>query len=153
MPAFLRRLHRAPERTTTTPHGILLHAPRAYDLQVWLATRGRERWLRDAILARARLAPGEAVLDVGCGTGTLAIAAARIAGDAGAVSGVDPSPEMLTAARAKAARPGLRVQFEAGAAQALPFPDGRFDLVTSTLMLHHLPRAAQQAALSEARRC
>jgi ubiquinone/menaquinone biosynthesis C-methylase UbiE len=151
MPPVLR--HRpAPAIHAAGPAGILLHAPRLYDLQVWLATAGREPWLRETILRKARLKTGETVLDIGCGTGTLAIAASRAAGPSGSVSGVDPSPEMIAAARAKERRAGVEVTFEVGAAQALPFPDDRFDLVTSTLMLHHLPRDAQSAALGEARR-
>jgi ubiquinone/menaquinone biosynthesis C-methylase UbiE len=151
MPPFPRHAPTA-EARSPTPQGILLHAPRLYDLQVWLATGGREPWLRKTILSKARLAAGEAMLDVGCGTGALAIAAAQVAGPSGGVSGVDPSPEMIASARAKARRAKLEFSFETGAAQALPFPDDTFDLVTSTLMLHHLPRSAQAMALAESRR-
>jgi len=132
--------------------GILLHSPRVYDLQVWLATAGRERGLREAILALARPAPGEAMLDVGCGTGTLAIAARPRVGPAGEVFGIDAAPEMVAGARRKALRAGVDVAFEAAQAQALPFPDARFDLVTATLMLHHLPRAARSLFVREVRR-
>ena len=57
------------------PLGAVLHAAAQYDLTVWLATLGRERAFREKILRLARLQPGQTVLDVGCGTGTLAIAA------------------------------------------------------------------------------
>ncbi|MBW8812978.1 MAG: methyltransferase domain-containing protein [Caulobacterales bacterium] len=132
--------------------GILLHSPRAYDLQVWLATRGRERSLRETILNLARPRPGEAVLDVGCGTGTLAIATRPRVGPDGEVVGADPSAEMLAGARRKARRSGVEVSFVQAPAQALPFPERRFDLVMSTLMLHHLPRPARGEALREIRR-
>lgn len=134
---------------TAVPAGILLHAPGFYDLQVWLATGGRERALRDRILSLSRLRPGEAMLDVGCGTGTLALAARRVAGASGEVFGIDASPEMVERARRKARRAGLQIELRQAPAQALPFADGRFDLVTSTLMLHHLPRQDRQACVRE----
>jgi ubiquinone/menaquinone biosynthesis C-methylase UbiE len=119
---------------------------------VWLFTLGRERAFREQILGFANLAPGEAVLDVGCGTGSLAIAAKRHVGPTGAVYGIDASPEMLARAGKKAVKIGLDVVFRNGAAQALPFADGQFDAVLSTLLLHHLPRTARQQCASEMRR-
>ena len=65
---------------TAKPHsapgtkGSLIHAAARYDLLIWLLTLGRERRFREMLLDHARLQPGESVLDVGCGTGTLAIA-------------------------------------------------------------------------------
>ncbi len=132
--------------------GLLIHAAARYDLLVWLLTRGRERALREKILSFVDLKPGEAVLDVGCGTGSLAMVAKRHVGLTGAVYGVDASPEMLVRAAKKASKAGLAVTFENAAAQALPFPDGQFDAVTSTLMLHHLPREGRKQCAREMRR-
>jgi ubiquinone/menaquinone biosynthesis C-methylase UbiE len=139
--------HPAP-RTT----GLLIHAAARYDLMVWLFALGRERAFREQILGFANLTPGETVLDVGCGTGSLAIAAKRRVGSTGTVYGIDASPEMLARAGKKAAKTGLDVVFRNGAAQALPFADGQFDAVLSTLMLHHLPRTARQQCAGEMRR-
>src|SRR6266567_4998676 len=72
--------------------GIVLHRALLYDLFVWLVSLGRERAYREKALDLARLKPGEAVLDIGCGTGTLAVAAKRRVGPAGRVYGVDASP-------------------------------------------------------------
>src|SRR6266700_4977925 len=139
--------HRAP-RTT----GLLIHAAARYDLLGWLLTLGRERAFREKILSFANLRRGEAVLDVGCGTGSLAIAARRYVGSTGTVYGIDASPEMIARAEKKANKAGLEVIFKNGAAQLLPFPDAQFDAVLSTLMLHHLPRKGREQCAREIRR-
>ena len=130
---------------------LIRSGARCYDLLAWLLTRGRERAFRERLVALARLRPGESVLDVGCGTGTLAIAAKACVG-AAAVHGIDASPEMIAVARRKAARAGADVAFDTAVVEALPFPDGRFDVVLSTLMLHHLPHAARETCVREMRR-
>ena len=127
--------------------GIVLHRAFLYDLFVWLVSFGRERVYRGKALDLANLKPGESVLDIGCGTGTLAIAAKQRVGSAGRVYGLDASPEMLARADRKANKAGVEVVFKNGIAEALPFPDGQFDAVLSTVMLHHLgPKARQQCA-------
>ena len=134
------------------PIGQVLHAAGAYDLMVWLVMLGREKAFREKVLRLARLRPGVSVLDVGCGTGTLAIAAKRRVGPAGTVYGVDASPEMLARAGKKARKAGVEVFFKNELAQALPFRDAQFDAVLSTVMLHHLPRKARLECACEMRR-
>ena len=136
------------------PHapGLVLHRAAAYDFFVWLMTGGREGAMRERILKLARLQPGEAVLDLGCGTGTLAIAAKRAVGAAGKVHGIDASPEMLARAAQKARRAAMDVAFTEAAAQALPFSDASFDVVLTSVMLHHLPRPARAQCAAEMRR-
>jgi ubiquinone/menaquinone biosynthesis C-methylase UbiE len=114
--------------------------------------RGRERAFRERLLTLAGVETGESVLDIGCGTGTLAIAAAGHVGPHGAVSAIDASPEMIARARRKAAKAGVPVVFEVAPAERLPFSDGQFDLVLSTLMMHHLPRSTRQQCAREVRR-
>jgi ubiquinone/menaquinone biosynthesis C-methylase UbiE len=113
---------------------------------------GRERAFRETLLGFARLKPGEAVLDVGCGTGTTALLAKRQVGPSGRVDGVDASAEMVSRAAGKAERAGLDVRFRTGTAQELPCRDGEFDVVIGTLMLHHLPRRGREAFAGEVRR-
>jgi len=137
---------------TSRTSGSVLHAAAGYDWLVWCFTFGRERLFRDKMLSLARLEPGESVLDVGCGTGTLAIAAKRQVGPTGAVHGIDASPAMIVRATRKADKAGLDVFFKNTLAEALPFPDEHFDAVLSTLMLHHLPRNARQPWAREIRR-
>ena len=125
-------------------HGLVLHWAARYDLLAWLLTHGRERELREGLIRLASLEPGNDVLDVGCGTGTLAIAATRHVGTTGAVTGIDASPSMIARANRKAAKTGVRATFQVALVENLPFPDRRFDIVFSTLMLHHLPRKTRQ---------
>ncbi len=132
--------------------GIVLHRAFLYDLFVCLVSLGRERVYRGRALDLAYLKPGESVLDIGCGTGTLAIAAKQRVGLTGRVCGVDASPEMLARASGKANRAGAEVVFKNGIAERLPFPDGEFDAVLSTVMLHHLGRKARQQCAHEVRR-
>jgi ubiquinone/menaquinone biosynthesis C-methylase UbiE len=92
--------------------------------------------------------PGQRVLDLGCGTGDLAIGLKRRHPDAH-VDAIDPDPKALARARAKAARAGVDVVFEQGFAGALPYPAACFDRVASSLVLHHLTRAEKESALRE----
>jgi len=108
--------------------------------------------MRERMLDLSRVTSGESVLDVGCGTGTLAIAAKRRVGDAGTVDGVDASVEMIERARKKAKRAHSGAVFQMALAESLPFDTGHFDVVLSTVMLHHLPRAVRAQAIQEMRR-
>lgn len=132
--------------------GIVLHRAAAYDMLARALTFGREGRFREFMLRRAKLQPGEAVLDVACGTGTLAIAAKRRVGSDGSVTGVDASGEMIDRARTKAAWSGLDLTFVNGTAQELPFKDAQFDIVIGTLMLHHLSKPVRSAFFREAER-
>jgi ubiquinone/menaquinone biosynthesis C-methylase UbiE len=142
------------ENISAVPHtkGIVLHHAFAYDVVVWLRLFGRERAFREKLIDLARIKPGNAVLDVGCGTGSLAIAAKRPAGPCGTVCGIDASPEMIARAAKKARKTGADIVFKDGLIEALPFPDAQFDVVLSTLMLHHLSRKARAQGAREIRR-
>lgn len=130
----------------------MIHWAARYDALVWLLTLGRERAFRERLIGLAGVEPGESVLDVGCGTGTLAVLAKSRVGPGGRVHGIDPSPEMIARAKRKAVKAGADVEFETGFVQALPYPEARFDVVLSTLMMHHVPRAARHACVGEIRR-
>ena len=126
--------------------------PRLYDWMTTVLSLGREGRVRERTLEVASIAAGEAVLDVGCGTGSLALAAKRQVGDSGSVEGIDPSPEMIGRARDKAARRGLEIVFEVAGAEKLPFSDERFDAVLCTLAFHHIPEESRGKAIEEMRR-
>jgi demethylmenaquinone methyltransferase/2-methoxy-6-polyprenyl-1,4-benzoquinol methylase/phosphoethanolamine N-methyltransferase len=132
--------------------GHTIHWATLYDVMFALMTGGRERTLRARIVALADLRHGAQVLDVGCGTGGLAIAAAERVGPMGAVHAVDASPEMVARARHRAARAGVALTLEVAPVEALPFTAGAFDVVLSSLMLHHLPEDVRAQAFGEIRR-
>lgn len=132
--------------------GIVLHDAARYDLLARILTFGREGRFRDLMLRPAGIRPGEHVLDVACGTGTVAIAAARKVGSTGSITGIDASQGMIERAQSKARQAGLNLTFVQGTAHELPFEDGRFDVVMGTLMLHHLSKPTRGAFAHEALR-
>jgi ubiquinone/menaquinone biosynthesis C-methylase UbiE len=133
----------------TTTAGRVLHAARTYDALVWVLTLGKEGRFRHRLAELARLERGQSVLDVGCGTGALALAAEDFVGAGGKVAGIDPSPEMVARATRKAAKAGAEARFEVASIEALPFPDGEFDAVLSSLMLHHLTDEGRRQGFAE----
>jgi len=107
--------------------------------------------LRRLLLEQAALQPASRVLDVGCGTGTLAILIKRQHPTV-TVIGVDPDPKALARAERKARTADVSVHFERGFADTLSYPDASFDRVFSSLMFHHLGRNEKERSLREIRR-
>ena len=106
---------------------------------------------RRALLDLAELRPGHHVLDVGCGTGSLAIELKRRFPNMD-VAGIDPDPKALARARHKAERTATSIQFDEGFADSLPYPSASFDRVFSSFMFHHLPKDVKESSLREMRR-
>jgi len=104
--------------------------------------------LHRELIEEARLAPGLRVLDVGCGTGSLAVLLRREHPRVDVVA-LDPDPKALAIARRKALRARVDVRFEQGYGDALPFDGESFDRVTSSMMLHHLDLTTRRRMLRE----
>jgi ubiquinone/menaquinone biosynthesis C-methylase UbiE len=106
---------------------------------------------RRTLVDQAGLRPRHRVLDIGCGTGTLATLIKRLYPDVDVV-GLDPDPKALARARGKAGRAGVSIAFDQGFADALPYPAASFDRVVSSLMFHHLAEDEKEKTLREVRR-
>jgi len=103
------------------------------------------------LVEQAGLAPGQQVLDLGCGTGALTLLSKR-AKPGIEIVGLDPDAKALARARHKAEDAGLALRLEQGFGDALPFPDESFDRVLSSFMFHHLETAQKPAVLREVHR-
>lgn len=156
MHVFTHRHGEAGEVPIQETRGLVMNWGWRYDLLIWFADtlffRGKLRALRYKTIDLAQLQPGDAVLDVGCGTGTVALLAKERVGEAGRVCGIDPGPRQIARARLKGTRQGLPIDFQVGVIEQIPYPDQSFDVVVSTLMMHHLPDDLKRAGLAEIHR-
>jgi ubiquinone/menaquinone biosynthesis C-methylase UbiE len=116
-----------------------------------VAITSRERAFKQRLRAYARIKAGESVLDLACGTGTLAIEIKKDRPKA-KVSGVDGDPQVLSRARRKAQEAGVKIDFQAGLSTDLPYESRSFDVVVSTLFFHHLTDEAKADSCEEIRR-
>ena len=132
--------------------GVVIQWATLYDPLVKLMTLGQASRLRRRTIALAAVQTGTHVLDVGCGTGDLTVAAWQMAGPTGHVAGIDPAAEMIAVAQRKATKQRASIDFRVGAIEALPFADTSFDVVLSSLMMHHLPDDLKVQGLAEIHR-
>jgi ubiquinone/menaquinone biosynthesis C-methylase UbiE len=108
---------------------------------------GRRRRAFARLAAASGAQPGDRALDVGCGTGEFTRAMAEAVAPGGTVLGVDPSSEAIT--RARVLTHSENCTFSTGIAEALDAPDDTYDVVVSSLMIHHLPPALRTRAIGE----
>jgi SAM-dependent methyltransferase len=111
----------------------------------------RERAFKRHLVEQVGAEAGQRVLDIGCGTGTLALLIKRASPEA-AVVGIDADPGVLEIAKRKADVAGVSVELVRGDSSELPYPDGSFDRVVSSLLFHHLTRENKRRTLREALR-
>jgi ubiquinone/menaquinone biosynthesis C-methylase UbiE len=109
------------------------------------------RPIHQEMITMAAVEDGHRVLDIGCGTGNLLRSTGRRHREV-ELTGLDPDPKMLARAKRKARRARVTMRLDRGFAQELPYPDGSFDRVFSSLMLHHLDTGSKDAMLAEVRR-
>jgi ubiquinone/menaquinone biosynthesis C-methylase UbiE len=110
--------------------------------------QGREKEIRRMTVAMAGIKPGDSVLEIGCGTGSLTLVAKAKAGQ-GKVCGIDAAPEMVEVAQAKAARAGSAIEFKQGFLQEIPYPDQSFDQVLCSFMIFHTSQGVRVKGFAE----
>jgi ubiquinone/menaquinone biosynthesis C-methylase UbiE len=137
----LKRLHARQRGKGTTIDRFRLN-----EMVSQIAFGGRRSRVYQQIISLAGVRPGDLVLDVGSSSGYLARKLAAATGPAGRVTGVDPSEAAIAYARRHAPP---TITFTVGTAQDLDLPDTTFDIVTSTLAIHHIPARQRQAAFRE----
>lgn len=129
--------------------GAIRHA-HAYELFSAVVFLGSRRRTFTRLTTLAGVTAGDRVLDIGCGPGYLTAVAAGAAAPTGSAVGVDVSPPMIEEARRL--RGSGSCTFEVGRAEALDHPDASFDVIVSSLAVHHIPEEHRAAAYAEMHR-
>jgi ubiquinone/menaquinone biosynthesis C-methylase UbiE len=120
-----------------------------YDTLMKRMTFGREGALRETTVNLAGVKPGDCVLEVGCGTGTLTLAAKRRAGPSGKVFGIDVIPVMIELSQRKAAQAGEDITFQLASMGDIPFPENQFDVVMCSFMIFHMSEMMRRKGIAE----
>lgn len=129
--------------------GQVIHTPRLYEFIVWVMTRGKEQFFRKFIAELAELKKGESVLDIGCGTGTMALLAKQYVGETGKSCGIEPSVEMVAFARQKAIRKNVLVDINPGVIEQIDYPSQSFDAILCLIVMHHMPDETKIQGIKE----
>jgi ubiquinone/menaquinone biosynthesis C-methylase UbiE len=120
-----------------------------YDSYMRKMTFGRERALREMTVSLAQIKPGDCILEVGCGTGTLTLAAKRQAGPSGKVFGIDLIPGMIELSQRKAAQANEDITFQLGSIDDIPFSENQFDVVMCSFMIFHMSEMVRRKGIQE----
>jgi ubiquinone/menaquinone biosynthesis C-methylase UbiE len=126
--------------------GGVIVRPRLYELVAEVSFLGLRPRVFDHLVARSGADRADDVLDIGCGTGYFAGRIAKAVGTRSRIVGIDPSEPMVTYANHDAPP---NCSFIVAPAENLPFPDGSFDLIVSSLAIHHIPVDHRPTAFSE----
>lgn len=147
---LIERLHRGrrinntghdhpPDESSRRPGAIPPFLVRHYDLLWRVLSRGRTDDTHEATLVLADYSPTDDLLDIGCGTGALVLVAEERFGATGMLVGLDVEGGMIAKANAKADHLDSAATFAEATMTSIPYQDESFDVVTSSLMLHHVP--------------
>jgi len=121
----------------------------SYDSYMKKMTFGREGVLRETTVSLAQVKPGDCVLEAGCGTGTLTLAAKRQAGSSGKAFGIDILPGMIELSQRKAAQANEDITFQLGSIDDIPFPADQFDVVMCSFMIFHMSDLVRRKGITE----
>ncbi|MGE5264207.1 MAG: class I SAM-dependent methyltransferase [Acidobacteriota bacterium] len=124
----------------------------SYDSYMRMVTLCNERKLRNIEVSLTQLKPGDQVLEIGCGTGTLTLAAKRQVGLTGQAYGIDVIPKMIDLCRRKAEQAGVDISFQVGGIDTIPFPAGKFDAVLCSFMIFHMSEGVRRRGIQEIHR-
>jgi SAM-dependent methyltransferase len=138
-----RSQHRTPD--VETPGVLMGHGRHGILGRIFFGGRRRQVFTR--LAAASGASQGDRVLDLGCGTGDLTRAMAQAVAPDGSAEGVDPSGEAITQAQRRTRF--TNCTFSTGVAEAIDSPDDSYDVVVSSLMIHHLPEALRPRAIGE----
>jgi ubiquinone/menaquinone biosynthesis C-methylase UbiE len=149
---LIRRIHGQTESQPDSNHSHQHKTPfwvRYYDIVVNIVTLGKTRAMHQQTLSLVDLQPGDDILDIGCGTGLLLLAAEERVGNAGHLVGLDVESAMIEQAKRRAARKNSRALFEVASIEHIPYANASFDVAFSTLMYHHLTEPQRKMAFDE----
>ena len=121
----------------------------SYDLYMRRITFGREDALRTMTVNLAQVKQGDCVLEVGCATGSLSLAAKRQAGPTGSVFGIDIIPGMIEVSQKKATQAKLDITFQLGNIEDIPFSNEHFDVVMCSFMIFHMSEEVRHKGINE----
>jgi ubiquinone/menaquinone biosynthesis C-methylase UbiE len=120
-----------------------------YDSYMRKVTLGREGALRQTTVDLAQVKPGDCILEVGCGTGTLTLAAKRQVGLTGQAFGIDVIPGMIELSQRKTAQAHENITFQLGAIDDIPFSANQFDVVMCSFMIFHMSENTRRKGVAE----
>lgn len=120
-----------------------------YDKYMKKVTFGRENKLRQMTVELAQIKPGDNVLEIGCATGSLTVAAKKQVGATGKVAAIDIIEGMIEVSREKARAANLDIEFRLGSIDKIPFPDGQFDVVLCSFMIFHMSDMVRNKGIEE----
>jgi ubiquinone/menaquinone biosynthesis C-methylase UbiE len=120
-----------------------------YDKYMNRFTFGRENKLRKTTVNLAQIKPGDNVLEIGCATGSLTIAAKQQAGENGRVAAIDIIPGMIEVSKEKSRKANLDIDFRLGSIDSIPFRDGQFDVVICSFMIFHMSDKVRNKGIEE----
>ena len=121
----------------------------SYDLYMKRITLGREEVLRTMTVNLALVKEGDCVLEVGCATGSLTLAAKRQVGPSGKVFGIDIIPAMIERSQQKAVQAKLDITFQLGNIENIPFSENQFDVVMCSFMIFHMSEKVRNKGIEE----
>jgi ubiquinone/menaquinone biosynthesis C-methylase UbiE len=121
----------------------------SYDKYMKRITLGRQDALRRMTVTLAQVKSGDCVLEIGCATGSLSLAAKRQAGPTGSVFAIDILPGMIEVSRKNAAQAKLDITFQLGSIEDIPCPDANFDVVMCSFMIFHMSEKVRNKGIKE----